>query len=134
MKLTVIIKDMEKIFSKGKARTGVLDADVSLYKDPTISADGSAMGAIPSTNDAVIKATGVLMFDGPTVTGIGTFKGMASMLGENKSASSQEMSVPEFILAPDGASARDYILRVHNNGAGILDLLHNIFFYDSEAA
>ena len=119
--------------SKGKSRTGILDANVSLYKDPTTTADGTTVGAIPSTNDANVKTTGVLMFDGPTVTAIGTFKGMASMLAENKSASNQEMSVPEFILAPNGASARDYILRVDNNGTGILDLLHNIFFYDSEA-
>lgn len=117
----------------GKANTGTLDADVVLYKDTVVSADG-ATEAIVSTNDAVVKSTGVLMFVGPTVTNVGSQKAWAMMAGEKKSAGSKEQSVPEWILAPDGASARDYLIRLTNNSGGTMDVVNALFFYDSEAA
>ena len=117
----------------GKANTGTLDVDIILYKDSTVSADGSAEDIV-STNDAVVKATGVLIFEGPTITDIGTHKAHTMMVGEKKSASSKEQSVPEWILAPDGETARNYIIRLTNNSGGTVDIVNAIFFYDSSAA
>jgi len=115
-----------------KANTGTLDVDVILYKDPTTTADGSAEGIV-STNDAVVKTTGVLVFGNPTVTDVGTYKTSVNMFGEKKSAGSKETSVPEWILAPNGANARDYLMRLTNNSGGTVDFNHAIFFYDSGA-
>ena len=117
----------------GKAVTGDLDVDIFLYKEPTITDDG-ILESISSTNDAVVKTTGVLMFKNPTVTDVGTFKTQVMMAGEKKSAGSKEQAVPEWILAPDGNNARDYLFRGHNNGSGAVDLTPSVFFYDSEAA
>ena len=116
-----------------KANTGTLDVDVMLYKEPTTSADGTPE-TIASTNDAVVKSTGVLMFSAPTVTAPGTYKTSVNMFGEKKSAGSEETTVPEWILAPDGANARDYLMRLTNNSGGTIDFNHALFFYDSEAA
>lgn len=116
----------------GKANTGTLDVDVFLYKEPTISADGTPE-SFSSTNDALVRTTGVLMFVGPTVTAVGTFKTQVMMAGEKKSAGSKEQAVPEWILAPDGNNARDYLFRGTNNSGGTVDLTPSIFFYDSEA-
>lgn len=116
-----------------KANAGILDVDVTLYKEPTTTADG-APEVIVSTNDAVVKTTGVLMFSGPTVTAVGTYKTSVNMFGEKKSAGSEETAVPEWIMAPDGASVRDYLMRLTNNSGGTIDFNHALFFYDSEAA
>ena len=119
-----------------KANTGTLDVDVLMYKDVVTSADG-APEIIVSTNDAVVKTTGVLMFSGPTIDNepadLGEYKTSLDMFGEKKSASSGENSVPEWILAPDGASARDYLMRLTNNSGGTIDFNHGLFFYDSGA-
>ena len=56
------------------------------------------------------------------------------IVGEKKSASSKEQSVPEWILAPNGASARNYIFRLTNNSGGSVDIVNALFFYDSLAA
>ena len=117
----------------GKANTGSLDIDVMLYEGVTASADGSPEGIV-STNDAVVKSTGVLMFSGPTITDVGNLKTSSLIVGEKKSASSKEQAVPEWILAPNGASARDYLMRAHNNSGGTVDIVNALFFYDSEAA
>lgn len=116
----------------GKAVTGSLDVDICLYKDATVSADGSPE-AIVSTNDAVVKTSDVLIFEGPTITDLGVLKTCTLIVGEKKSASSKEQAVPEWILAPDGTSARDYIIRLHNNSGGDVDVVNSIFFYDTHA-
>lgn len=115
-----------------KANTGTLDADVTLYEGITVSADGTPE-VMASTNDAVVKTTGVLMFSAPTVTDLGNYKAGAAMFGEKKSASSEEQVVPEWVLAPDGNNARDYLMRLTNNSGGTLDMIHALFFYDSGA-
>ena len=117
----------------GKAITGTLDADVKLYEGVTVSADGTPE-AIVSTNDAVVLSTSVTMYAGPTVTDLGNLKAWTMMVGEKKGASSKEQSVPEYILAPNGASARDYIIRLTNNSGGAMDVVNAIFFYDSGAS
>lgn len=117
----------------GKAVTGSLDIDVILYSGVTASADGVPEGVV-STNDAVVKSTGVLMFSGPTITDLGTLKTSSLIVGEKKSASSKEQAVPEWILAPDGVNARDYLMRATNNSGGAVDIVNAIFFYDSEAS
>ncbi|MCK5132694.1 MAG: hypothetical protein KAR40_11150 [Candidatus Sabulitectum sp.] len=117
----------------GKAITGTLDVDIILYKDATISADGD-VETIVSTNDAVVKTTGVLIFHMPTIINLGTFKSQTMMAGTKKSASSKEQIVPEWILAPDGVNERNYIIRITNNSGGDIDVVNSIFFYDSEAA
>ncbi|MCK5600852.1 hypothetical protein KAR91_03225 [Candidatus Pacearchaeota archaeon] len=115
-----------------KANTGTLDADILLYEGVTVSADGSPE-TIASTNDAVVKSTGVLIFSAPTVTDIGNYKGAAAMFGEKKSTSSEDQAVPEWVMAPNGTSARDYLVRLTNNSGGTIDFVHALFFYDSEA-
>lgn len=117
----------------GKANTGTLDVDITLYEDITVSADGSAETQIASTNDTIVKTTGVLLFDAPTITDLGNLKARVALFGEKKSTSSQDMAVPEWIMAPNGASARDYLLRATNNSGGTVDIVHNLFWYDSEA-
>ena len=119
----------------GKANAGELDIDIILYKGTTVSADGNAE-AIVSTNDAVVKSTGVSMFSSPTITpgNEGEYKGQTAMLGEKKSAGSLDMAVPEWIMAPDGSNARDYLIRATNNSGGTVDIIHSLFFFDSEAA
>ena len=117
----------------GKANTGSLDVDIILYEGVTVSADGTPE-LIVSTNDANVKSTGVLMYAGPTVTDLGNLKAWTFMVGEKKSASSKEQSVPEYILAPNGESARDYLIRATNNTGGTVDLVNALFFYDSEAS
>lgn len=116
----------------GKANTGTLDVDIVLWKDSTVSVDGTPE-AIVSTNSAVVKTSGVLIFHSPTITDIGIHQAHTMMVGEKKSASSKEQSVPEWILAPDGASERNYIFRLTNNSGGTVDIVNALFFYDSEA-
>ena len=120
----------------GKANTGTLDVDVLLYEGITVSADGIPKDIV-STNDAVVKTTGVLIFEGPTIDSepadLGTFKARGAMLGEKKSTGNQDMAVPEWVQAPNGASARDYLLRITNNSGGTVDIIHNVFFYDNMA-
>lgn len=115
------------------ASVGTLDVDIMLYKDTTVSADGTPE-TIVSTNDAVVLTSGVLIFEGPTVTLVGTEKATSMIVGEKRSASSKEQAVPEWILTPDGASARNYMLRATVNGGATVDITNAIFFYDTLAA
>lgn len=112
---------------------GDLDVDVILYKDTIVSVDGTPE-SIVSTNSAVVKTSGVLLFEGPTIApgdeGAKLTHGLIA--GEKKSASSKEQAVPEWILAPDGVDARDYLLRATVNG-GATDIVNAIFFYDTGA-
>lgn len=116
----------------GKANTGTLDVDVILYNGVTVSVDGTPE-QIVTTNDAVVRTTGVLMFEGSTITDLGTFKAQAMMAGEKKSASSKEQSVPEWIMAPNGNDIRDYLIRATNNSGGTVDITNALFFYDNLA-
>lgn len=116
-----------------KADTGTLDLDVILYKDTLVSANGTPE-TIVSTNDAVVKTTGVTIFEGPTVTDAGTIKNWTMNAGEKKGASNLDQAVPEWVLAPNGASARNYMFRLTNNSGGDVDIITGIFFYDTEAA
>lgn len=115
------------------ASAGTLDVDVILYKDTTVSADGTPEDVI-STNDAVVKTSGVLLFEGPTITDVGTFKTQGMIAGEKRTTSSKEQAVPEWILSPDGASARNYLLRATVNGGATVDITNAIFFYDTGAS
>jgi len=119
-------------FYKGRAVTGTLDVDVSLYKDSEVSADGDAEDIV-SNNDANVKSTEVLMFHNPTVTDVGTIIIQTAIIGENKGTGSDEVHLPEYICAPNGESERNYIMRVTNNSGGNLDYVPALFFYDSEA-
>ncbi len=118
---------------KGKALTGTLDADVVLYKNTAVSADGTPH-TIVSTNDAVVKSSGVLMFHNPTVTDIGDELVHSAMIGDNKGTASEDINVPEWVMAPDGASERNYVFRVTNNSGGVLNYIPALFFYDTGAA
>lgn len=118
---------------KGRAVTGTLDADVIFFKDTVVSADGDAEG-IATTNDVLGKSTGVLMFHGPTVSNAGTEVVHTAIMGENKGTGSDEINVPEWVCAPNGASERNYLMRVTNNSGGNLNYVASLFFYDSEAS
>lgn len=115
------------------ATVGTLDVTLALYKDTIVSADGTSE-IISSTNDAVVLTSGVLIFEGPTITSIGTEKATGMIVGEKRSASSKEQMVPEYILAPNGVSARDYTLRATVNGGATVDITTGVFFYDTGAA
>ncbi len=117
----------------GHASSGTLDVDVILYKDTVVSADGTPEDIV-TTNDAIVKTSGVLIFEGPTITDVGTFKTQGMIAGEKRSASSKEQAVPEWILAPDGTNARDYLMRATVNGGATVDITNAIFFYDTGAA
>lgn len=114
------------------AVTGSLDVDGFLYKDATVSADGTPE-VIVSTNDAIIRTTGVTMFSAPTITDIGTFKARTWNVGEKKGAGNVDQAVPEWILAPDGENERNYIFRITNNSGGNIDFVLSLFFYESES-
>lgn len=114
------------------AAGGVLDVDVILYKDTTVSATGD-VESIVSTNDAIVKTTGVLMFEGPTITDLGTEKTRGFITGEKRSTSSKEQAVPEWILAPNGEDLRYYLMRATNNSGAAVDINNAIFFYDTGA-
>ena len=107
-----------------------------MYKDTIVSADGSPE-PIVSTNDAIVRTTGVLIFEGPTIdtepADLGTLKTCTLIVGEKKSASSKEQAVPEWILAPDDGNARNYLLRLSNNSGGNVDVVNSIFFYDTHS-
>lgn len=115
------------------AITGSLDVDGFLYKDSTVSADGTPETVV-STNDAVIKTTGLEIYSVPTVTDVGTFKARTWNVGEKKGAGNTDQAVPEWILAPDGTSERLYIFRLVNNSGGNVDAVLALFFYDSVAS
>jgi hypothetical protein len=115
------------------ANTGTLDVDVSLYKEPTVTDPGDAT-VIANTNDFFGLSTGITIFDDSTISADGTFKVITSMTGTNKSTSSRDTNVPEWILTPNGALARDYVFKITNNGLGTADVTTAIFFYDTEAA
>lgn len=110
-----------------------LDVDVELYKDTTVS-DVGVEEVVVSTNDAVVKETGVIMYSGPTITDIGTFKTAGFIVGEKRSASSKEQSVPEWILVPNGNELRYYTMRARNNSGTTVDINNALFFYDSESS
>lgn len=118
----------------GKSDSGGsgLDIDVELYKDTTFSVVGN-VEPIVSTNDAVVRSTGVIMYSGSTITDPGTRKTAGMIVGEKRSASSKEQSVPEWILAPDGNEARYYLMRAPNNSGTTVDIVNAIFFYDTHA-
>ena len=109
-----------------------LDIDVELYKDTTFSVLGD-VEEIVSTNDAVVRTTGVIMYSDPVITLPGTRKSANMIVGEKRSASSKEQSVPEWILAPDGNDARYYLMRAPNNSGTTVDIVNALFFYDSHA-
>ncbi len=121
-----------RFFYTGKANTGTLDIDVIMYKGVTVSAVGTPEEAA-STNDAVVRTTGVLMWEGPSVTDLGERKASAFITGEKKSASSKDQAVPEWIWAPDGNDLRYYLMRATNNSGGTVDIENALFFYDSKA-
>ena len=118
----------------GKADGGGtgLDIDVELYKDSTFSAPGD-VELITSTNDAVVKTTAVIMYSGSTGLVPGTRKTAGMIVGEKRSASSKEQSVPEWIMAPDGENARYYTMRATNNSGTTVDIVNALFFYDTHA-
>lgn len=118
----------------GKSGSGGsgLDVDVQLYKDTTFS-DVGDIEPVVSTNDAVVRTTGVVMYSGSTITDPGTRKVANMIVGEKRSASSKEQSVPEWILAPDGENARYYLMRAPNNSGTTVDIVNAIFFYDTHA-
>lgn len=116
----------------GKANTGTLDVDIEFFKGCTVTVLGS-VETIISTNDANVKTSGVLIYYNSTITDYGEAKTVTALIGEKKSASNLDQAVPEWILAPDGASARDYAFRVTNNSGGTIDLVAGLFFYDTGA-
>jgi len=116
-----------------KAVTGTLDLDIVLYKDTTVSANGT-LEPIVSTNDAIVKTSGVEVYIGPTITDIGTQKSWVMNVGEKKGASNLDQAVPEWVLAPNGESARNYLFQLTNNSGGVVDIVAGIFFYDTGAA
>jgi hypothetical protein len=117
----------------GKANTGTLDVDIAFFKGCTVTGLGS-VEAVISTNDANVKTSGVLIYYNSTITDYGEAKTVTAMIGEKKSANNLDQAVPEWILAPNGASARDYAFKVTNNSGGTIDLVAGIFFYDNKAA
>lgn len=117
----------------GEANTGTLDVDIVMYKDTTVSADGSAQTIVNVSDYFNAKTTGVEIYEGPTVTDVGTPKPVSALLGTKKGASSEESHVPEWILTPDGESERNYLFRLTNNSGGTVDIIDSIFFFDSKA-
>ena len=118
----------------GKSNAGGtgLDIDVELYKGTTVSDVGS-VEEIVSTNDAIVRTTGVVMYSGPTITDIGARKTAGMIVGEKRSASSKEQSVPEWVMAPNGNDLRYYTMRAPNNSGTTVDIVNALFFYDSHS-
>lgn len=109
--------------------TSELPGDVELYRDTTVSADGTPE-TINSTNDAVVKTTNVELFEGPTITDLGNAWPVSLLAGAKNSGGSKGQLVPEYI-ATDGVN---YLIRYVNNGNGTADVVSAVFFYDTEAS
>ena len=114
-----------------------VEADLVLYKDTVVSANG-AVEPIVSNNDANVKATGVTIFTGPTIdtepADLGSIKAQTLITSARRTGGSQDQIVPEWVIAPDGANLRNYLLRLTNNSGGIITAVNAIFFYDTGAA
>ena len=114
-----------------------VQANLILYKDTLVSANGSSE-AIVSNNDAIVKTSGVTIFTAPTIdtepADLGTVKAQTLITSARRTGGSQDQIVPEWILAPNGASARNYLLRLTNNSGGAITAVNAIFFYDTGAA
>ena len=114
-----------------------VEADLILYGDTIVSDNGDAEGIV-STNDAIVKTTGVLAFTGPTIdtepADLGNQKAQALITSARRTGGSQDQIVPEWVLAPDGSNLRNYLLRLTNNSGGIISVTNAIFFYDTGAA
>ena len=108
--------------------SGELPADVELYKDSIVSADGTPE-AVNSTNDANVKTTDVTIFEGPTITDLGIAWPISLLVGGKNSGGSKGQLVPEYVLA----AGVNYIIRFVNNSNSTSDVVGIIFFYDTEA-
>lgn len=102
---------------------------LELYRDTAVSADGTPE-TINSSNDAVVKTTGVQMFSAPTIIDAGNLWPISLFVGEKRSGGSAEQLVPEYVLAP----GVNYLLRLINNSGKANTVNNAIFFYDNEAA
>jgi hypothetical protein len=94
-----------------------------------VSADGDAE-ELESNNDANVKASGVTIFTGSTITAVGNFWTQGVIAGARRSAGSGDQLVPEFILK----AGVNYLLRLTNNSGGTVSVVNAVFFYDSEAS
>ena len=114
-----------------------VQAALILYKDTVVSDNGSIEGIV-SNNDAVVKTSGVTIYTGPTIdtepADLGTIKAQTLITSARRTGGSQDQIVPEWILAPNGESARNYLLRLTNNSGGTITAVNAIFFYDTGAA
>jgi hypothetical protein len=109
--------------------TSDVPCDLILFRDTIVSADGD-LESLNSNNDAVVKTTGVQIFEGPTITDDGSEWGNALIAGTKHSAGSLDQLLPEWILT----AGVNYLLRLTNNSNGTIDVVNAIFFYDSEAS
>jgi hypothetical protein len=76
-----------------------------------------------------VKTTGVTIFEGPTITDIGTLWPCGLLAGQKNSAGSVDQLVPEYILK----AGTNYLLRYTNNNNSSVDVVTAIFFFDSGA-
>ena len=83
-----------------------------------------------STNDAIVKTTGVTAFEGPTITDIGSDWSVSLLTGQKQSGGTKGQLVPEFILT----AGVNYLIRFTNNSNGTVDVVNAVFFYDSGAS
>ncbi len=102
--------------------------DLCLYKNTIVSADGN-QEVVHSNNDVNVKTSGVTIFEGPTITDIGTLWPCGLLAGAKNSAGSVDQLVPEYVLK----AGTNYLLRYTNNSNSTVDLVTAIFFFDSGA-
>lgn len=106
-----------------------LPADIELYRDTIVSADGTPE-VLNSTNDVVVKTTGVELFEGPTITDLGNAWPVSLLTGAKNSGGSGGQLVPEYI----GGPGVNYLIRYNNGSNSTADVVSAVFFYDSEAS
>ena len=106
-----------------------VEGDLVLYRDTTVSADGTAE-EVNSSNDANVKTSGVTIFTGPTITDIGNQWTQGVITAARRSGGSGDQLVPEFVLTAN----TNYLLRLTNNSGGTIAAVNSVFFYDSGAA
>ena len=106
-----------------------VEADLLLFRDTTVSSDGTPE-PVNSSNDAFVKTSGVTIFTGPTITSDGNKWTQGIITAARRSGGSGDQLVPEFVCTAN----TNYLLRLINNSGGTIDALNSIFFYDSGAS
>lgn len=112
---------------------GAGDIDILAYEGVTTSNDGTAInGGRINTNRNSSNTPNLAMFEGPTVTDLGTkihtgwVPPAGSGVGMTANGISNIEAGEEWILKP----GLKYLFRITNNSGSIIDIAHDVLWYE----